>query len=471
MNANAIKQKIAASVSLWAQQRIPMGTSNPYLEGMFAPVGKESTLTSLAVSGSIPPELNGMLVRNGPDPIQVTNPATYHWFVGDGMVHGLRLEDGKALWYRNRHVGADKAQKLLGRPLLPGIRNGIVDVVNTNIIRHGNRLWALVEAGASPIELDAELNSIRHGLFDHDKPAPFTAHPHLDPASGNLHAISYDALNRNQVFYQVIDKDCRLAHMAPIKVKQGPMMHDCAITARHVILLDLPITFSISSVFKGATLPYAWNPEHPARIGILPHFGQQRDIRWLEVDPCFVFHTGNAREQANGDILMDVVVHKRMFDKSIQGPEAQQITLERWTLPAQGSRVKREVISERRQEFPRFDVRLTGRDYRYLYTVGADPAAPTSPQPLMRHDVVTGNSQLHHYGEGRVTGEVVFVPRKPAGDETDGWLLSFVYNLLDDTSELVILNADDLGGSPQAVIHLPVRVPMGFHCNWVPALG
>jgi carotenoid cleavage dioxygenase len=164
---------------------------------------------------------------------------------------------------------------------------------------------------------------------------------------------------------------------------------------------------------------------------------------------------------------MEAVVHQRMFDSSMQGPEAQQITVERWTLPANSDTVKRERLAERRQEFPRFDARLTGKDYRYLYTVGADPAAPTSAQPLLRHDLTTGSCREHHYGASKVTGEVIFVPRKEQGAEDDGWLLSFVYDTSTDTAEVVILNADDVDGEPQAVIHLPVRVPMGFHCNWI----
>lgn len=468
MNLDSIKRRTASKLSEWVQKRIPYEADNMFLEGAFAPVRVESTYTELRVTGSIPAALNGLLARNGSNPIHVTNPATYHWFSGDGMVHGLRLEGGKALWYRNRYVGADRANRLLGRPLLPGTRHGVVDVVNTNIIGHAGRLWALVEAGASPIELDAELNSIRHGLFDANRPAPFTAHPHRDPVTGNLHAVSYDALNRSQVFYQVIDPAGQLAHMAPIPVKHGPMMHDCAITDRHVILLDMPVTFSFGTLLKGGTLPYAWNPKHPARIGILPHFGNHTQLRWLKVEPCFVFHTGNARELPNGDIRMDVVVHGRMFDRSIQGPEAQQVTLERWTLPVGSDTVKREVISERRQEFPRYDERRTGKDYRYLYTVGADPANPASAQPLFCHDLESGTCAAHHYSPGRITGEVVFVPRHDEGSEKDGWLLSFVYDTGNDRCDVVILNADDVAGEPQAVIHLPVRVPLGFHCNWIP---
>lgn len=464
-----LKDRAARWISKQAQKKAPVAEGNLFLEGQFAPVDVETTSTELEVTGVIPEQLNGVLARIGPNPLEVPNPATYHWFVGDGMVHGLRLRGGKALWYRNRWVGTDKVNKALGRSLIAGQRHGVVDTVNTNIIGHGGRLWALVEAGATPVEMNFELDSVKHGLFDHDQPGPFSAHPHLDPHTGELHAICYNATRPNQIVYQVIDKNCRLTRSVRIPVKHGPMIHDCAITRSSALIFDLPVTFSLRSVLQGATFPYRWNPRHAARIGLLPRTGEARDVRWLHVDPCYVFHTGNARDLENGDVIVDVVVHARMFDRSIQGPEAQKVTLEQWTLPAHGDTVQRKVLSDRAQEFPRFDERLTGEPSRYLYTVGSDLADPGRAQPLLRHDMTNGACEQHFYGDSRISGEVVFVPRSTQSSETDGWLLSYVYDLANDTSEVVILNADDIGGEPQAVIKLPVRVPMGFHGNWIPA--
>lgn len=473
-----IAKKLIESTALWvakqAQKRAPVGdgNNNAFLEGSFAPVDQESTFTRLDVSGTIPVELDGILARIGPNPIGTPNPATYHWFVGDGMVHGLRLLNGEAVWYRNRWVGTDKANRQLDRPRADGKRHGIVDTVNTNIIGHAGSLWALVEAGALPVQLDTNLDTIKHSLFHSDRSAAFTAHPHLDPTTGELHSICYNALQRNRIHYQVISAQGELIRRVPIAVKHGPMIHDCALTANNAIILDLPVTFSFKAVFKGAMFPYQWNTRHRARVGVMPRTSgprsnDEKHMRWYNVEPCYVFHTGNAFDLDDGSVVMDVVVHERMFDQSIQGPEGNKITLERWTLPANGKQVQRQLLSDRAQEFPRFDERLAMQEYRYLYTVGADVTQPDSPQPLLRHDLKTGDVVEHWYGDNKVTGEVVFVPRRADSAEDDGWLLSYVYDLADDSSEVVILDAANPTAAPVAVIKLPVRVPMGFHGNWI----
>lgn len=460
--------ELVQNAALWVHRkirdRLPYGPSNPFLEGPFAPVAEEHTSTSLRVSGQVPRELNGILARIGPNPREVANPAAHHWFLGDGMVHGVKLEDGAARWYRSRYIGVDSVRRAQGRPPLPGPRRGGIDVVNTNIIGHAGRLWALVEAGALPVALDGELESTGHGLFDTGRRQGFTAHPHLDPATGELHAICYDGGDQRHLRYLVIDRDGKLAHEATVDVRHGPMVHDCALTKGHVVVLDLPVTFTPSLLLQGAPLPWAWNPRHAARVGLLPRTGGP--VRWFAVDPCFVFHTANAHDLPDGGAVVDVVVHGKMFDRSRQGPEEQAVTFERWTLEARSGQVRREVLDRGAQEFPRFDERRTGLPYRYAYTVGIDINRP-GPNALLRHDVTTGETRRHAYGERRLSGEAVFVPRRADAAEDDGWLLSYVHDLDGGPSQVVILNAGDLGGPPQAVIDLPVRVPLGFHGNWI----
>jgi carotenoid cleavage dioxygenase len=159
-----------------------------------------------------------------------------------------------------------------------------------------------------------------------------------------------------------------------------------------------------------------------------------------------------------------------MFDRSRQGPDSERTAFERWTLdPARGE-VRRKVISDAHQEFPRHDERRSTQRHRYAYTVGLN--REPGGEPLIRYDLETGASVSHDYGPNRVTAEAVFVPRSAGAAEDDGWLLSYVYDLAEGRSDLVVLNASDITGPPQAVVHLPVPVPLGFHGNWIPdAIG
>lgn len=471
MSTAARFNQFTAGAVGWAsrqlQKRVPYEESNFFLEGQFAPVAQERTETQLAVTGVVPAELNGLYARIGPNPIHVANPALYHWFLGDGMVHGLRLRDGQALDYRNRWVATSSAYRVLGRPLPQDAPQGAIDVVNTNVLAHAGRIWALVESGPVPAQLDGELATLQRSLFNRPQAGGYSAHPHRDPETGALHAICYDGLSR-RVYHRVVDARGDLLRSQEIPLQHGPMIHDCAITRSQVVVLDLPVTFSLRAFLGGASFPYRWNPKHPARVGLLPMNGSADEIRWFEVDPCFVFHTCNAFETDDGSVVLDVVVHPEMFNTARHGPELARVSFERWTLRAGSAQVQRELRSDRNQEFPRFDERLTGRPYRYAYTAATVHGTPTDGrQPLYRHDLQTGQTQVHDYGAGRVTGEAVFVPRHAQAAEDDGWLLSYVLDLAQARSELVILNAADFEGEPQAVVHLPLMVPAGFHGNWI----
>ncbi|NBD20411.1 carotenoid oxygenase [Aquabacterium fontiphilum] len=450
----------------WATARAASPAMPTFLDDVFAPVASETETTALRVEGALPPDLSGLYARIGPNPLK-PQPSRYHWFIGDGMVHGLRLHAGQAQWYRSRYIGSNSVHKALGRPVLPGPRHGVGDVVNTNVYAHAGRVWASVEAGMLPVQLDARLASVRHGTFDSPHKQPFSAHPHRDPHTGALHAICYNALVRHKVQYVRVSPQGQVDRVVDIPVQHGPMIHDCAITRRYVVVLDLPVTFSFRRLLGRAPFPYAWNPRHPARVGLLPKEGDARDIRWFDVDPCFVFHPCNAFEREDGSVVLDVVAHRRMFDRARHGPELDSgARFERWVLPADGGRVVRTVLHDAPQEFPRLDERLTGEPYRYAYAVGFQPDQPGG-QPLYRHDLQMSSTVVHGFGPHAVPGEFVFVPRQPTGAEDDGWLVGLVHNRQSGCAEFHVLNADDFTGPPQAVVHIPVRIPAGFHGNWM----
>ena len=445
--------------------------AHPYLSGIHTPMADELTLTDLAVIGTIPPELNGRYIRIGPNPATAPNPGSYHWFAGDGMVHGLRLSGGKALWYRNRWIRSTAVSATLGEPPAPGTRNPAFDTVNTNVIGHAGQAWALVEAGGYPVRIDEELDTIAHDPFGGTLKGSFSAHPHLDPATGEWHAICYDATVTDAVRHVVVDATGKVRRDEAIAVKHGPSIHDCMITEHYVIVLDLPVTFSMKRLLAGFAFPYAWNPDHQARVGLLPREGRGDEVIWCDVDPAYVFHPANAFENANGTVTFDACVHDSMFAQSTQGPDSTQVPFERWTIDPASRRVVRRVLDEQNQEFPRPDERFIGKPYRYAFTLalpeGGDPAFVTDTR-LFRHDLLNATRQVHDFGEDKVPGEFVFVPRAADAPEGDGWLMGYVIDRATDTTDFVILDAMDFEGAPQAVVHLPHRIPPGFHGNWLP---
>ena len=469
---NVVNKSIEKVVA-FNRNRMPQPAKpHPFLTGVHEPMDTELTLNELAVEGSIPHELNGRYLRIGPNPIEPPDAASYHWFLGDGMVHGLCLKGGRALWYKNRWIRSHAVTAALGEPPSLGPHRTDFDTVNTNVLSHAGKTWALVEAGTCPVELDDDLNTVAYNPFEGSLKSSFTAHPHMNTSTGELHAVCYDARDQEIIRHVIVGKDGRVRRNEPISVKNGPMVHDCMITKNFVVVLDLPVTFSMKSLLAGHSFPYRWDPSHEARVGLLLHDGSGNDIIWCKVEPCFVFHPSNGYETNNGRVILDVCVHDSMFASSTQGPDSQCVTFERWTINPVSQYVERSVIDSNPQEFPRIDERAIGKPYRYAYTMAlpnGHTAAFISENHLIKHDLENDRREMHDFGEGCYPGEFVFVPKHVDASEDEGWLLGYVVNMPEKTTDFVILNAQNFAGNPQAVVKIPHRIPPGFHGNWVPA--
>ncbi len=426
---------------------------NPYLAGNLAPVEQEITAHDLPVTGELPAELEGRWLRNGPNPIGDIDASKHHWFIGAGMVHGVRLRGGKAEWYRNRYV-------------VPGEVGG----PNTNVGGFAGTTWAMVEAGTQPVELDYELNSLGTNAFNGTLPGPFSAHPKYDPATGELHAMTYhwpDLIDHVQ--YVVVGGDGRVTRTVDIPVADMPMIHDMSLTDRYAVVYDLPVTVSFDLITKGYQFPFAWNPDRAARVGLLPRDGGADDIIWCDVDPCFVFHPLNAYDAPDGTVVVDLCRYERMFATDVLGPFGDSLaTFDRWVIDPVAKRVRETRLDDRPQEFPRHNPRVGLRRHRYGYTSEVAPSTTNLHGATIKIDVETGATETHDYGPGRGGAEPVFVPKADGTAEDAGWILSVVYDPAEDSSELCVLDAEDISGPEVARIHLPQRVPFGFHGNWVP---
>ncbi len=457
------------AVAAFNRARLPEPTAHPFLTGIHAPMERELTLTDLAVSGTIPAALDGRYLRIGPNPV-AADPASYHWFIGDGMVHGLALKDGRALWYRNRWIRSRAVAGALGKEPAPGPRHDGFDTVNTNVVDVAGRTFALVEAGSYPVELSDTLETQAYNPFDGTLAGSFTAHPHRDPLTGEQHAICYEGRNPGEIRHVVIDAAGKVVREQPIAVEHGPMIHDCAITARYVVILDLPVTFSMRTLIGGHGLPYRWNPEHKARVGLMPRDGNAADIIWCDADPAYVFHVVNAYDLPDGRVTLDVCAYATMFAGKHGGPDTMSRGLERWTVDPATATVSMRAVDPAAQEFPRIDERRCGQPYRYAYTMALDGSAGfVLGGSLYKHDVIAGTRQVHDFGQGRRPGEFVFVPASADAAEDEGWLIGLVIDTEADTTDLTVIDARDFEAPPVATVRLSHRVPPGFHGNWLPA--
>ncbi len=447
--------------------RLDPPSDNPFLTGIHTPMREEKTLTDLAVSGTIPAELDGRYVRIGPNPFD-DGTRGHHWFVGDGMVHGIRLKGGKAEWYRNRYIRSHVLEEKGGPAAAPGPRRSLRDTVNTNVLGIGDTIMALVEAGSFPAALDGDLETIGYSDFGGGLTGSFTAHPHQCPLTGEFHAICYDATNPAAIRHVALDRQGKVLRETPIAVEHGPSIHDCALTENYVIILDLPVTFSMKALLAGHQFPYRWNAEYRARVGLMPRSGG--DVTWVPVDPCYVFHVGNAFEDGEGRVVIDLCAYETIFDGEMPGPYGRALGLERWTVDPAAGQVERRTIDASGQEFPRPDERYFTRNYRYLWVMGLPEDGDlefVAPMPLYRHDVLSGERVQRDFGPGRIPGEFVFVPRCPDAPEGDGWVMGYVIDRRERTSALEILDATTL--QSVAVVHIPHLIPPGFHGNWIAA--
>lgn len=340
--------------------------------------------------------------------------------------------------------------------------------MNTNVVGIGGRVFAVVEAGSNPVELSDTLETQRYNPFDGTLRGSFTGHPHRDPITGDHHAIAYDGRVWDAVRHVVVSPTGRVVRDVPVAVRHGPSIHDCAITARFAVILDLPVTFSMRALLGGYRFPFRWNPSHQARVGLLPRSGDPADIIWCPVDPCYVFHVANAFDTDDGLVTLDVVAYPTMFQAGTTDLDALG-RLERWTIDPAHRTVTRAALDTTPQEFPRIDERRFGHPYRYLYTVSAPPDADpqlASATRLYKHDLETRTREVHDFGRGHIPGEFVFVPAGPGEDE--GWLIGLVIDTANEATHFTVLDARAFEAPPVATVRLPHRIPPGFHGNWFP---
>ncbi|RJO73855.1 carotenoid oxygenase [Nocardia panacis] len=445
---------------------------NRYLDGPFAPVTEEVTAFDLPSTGTVPRELAGRYLRIGPNPVRVHEPAAYQWTMGAGMVHGVRLRDGRAEWYRNRWVRSPSVSAQLGEEpkVVGGSPWGFAP--NVQVVEHSGHTIALVEGGPPPYAMTYELDTVGESDLGRT-PAGFCANAHskVDRSTGELHSVAIQ-FGVEYVQHIVTDRGGVVRRAVDIPVPGNPNMHDFALTDNHVVLFDTPFVFSVERLGKGQ-VPVEWDHDRPTRVGVLPRTGAVPT--WIETAPCEVSHVLNAYEMG-AEIVIDLIVAPAHAD--ITDVFGVPRTLERWRVDTAAGIVHRTGIDDRPQDFPRMNGLREVRPHRYGYTAGTElyrGASVLAQRPeaayrnaLLKHDLERGRTETHEFGADAAVSEPVFVPCAAPKTEDDGYIMTFVHNPIRGAADLVILAAQDFDGEPVARIHLPGRVPLGFHGNWIP---
>ena len=435
-----------------------------HLQGNWAPVFDEIDGEDLEVIGEVPAELDGVYIRNGMNP---HSGHSDHWFFGDGMLHAMTFEDGKAT-YRNRYVRTPAY--LEAKDPAEAMGDMTFSKANTHIVRHAGKVLAL-EEGHFPWVVNEQLDTIGPHDFAGRLKGPMTAHPRICPETGEMLFFGYSMMGSPYLTYHRASADGELVQSEVIDIPNPVMMHDWNVTRHYVIFMDLPLVFDLEAAMRGES-PFGFKPEVGARLGVMPRDGSNADVRWFDIEPCYVFHPMNAHEE--GDRLVLYVCRQNSAMKGgMEDMYAGEDTLgklTRWTIDLAAGSVKEERLDDATTDFPRVDDRTVGLPSRFGYAMGMDSSTPTLSfdRYLYKYELATGNRERHDLGAGVRGAEPVFAARTAGAVEDDGFVLSYAHDEAKHQSKFVVLDARNFECEPLAEILLPQRVPYGAHGSWMP---
>ncbi|MEN4980895.1 carotenoid oxygenase family protein [Erwinia billingiae] len=472
----------------------------PEFTGLYKPSRVECEIYDLEIEGDLPAEINGIFYQVSPDSYYPPMAGRDIFFNGDGLVSAFHFDKGHVR-LRRRYVHTDRlmAQRREGRSLNGVYRNVYTNdqlaadnntTANTTVLFHGGVLLSMKE-DALPYALDP-LTLETRGIYDFGgqvKSATFTAHPKVDPDNGDLLCFAYEAKGDGSpdIAYFEIDQHGKLKNEIWIKAPYAAMIHDFAVTEKHVIFPLIPLTVDVERMKHGGQ-HFQWQPDLPQLFGVLPRNGSAENVRWFE-GPAngFQGHTLNAFEE-DGKIYVDMpVTDGNVFyffpqaDGSVPPGESLISRMKRWIfdLSSTSNYVEPLPLTDFPCEFPRCDERYTGKRYRHGFVLAFDPSLPfdnsLGARPfqffnqLAHIDVESGDCDVWFPGDAQCFQEPIFVPRSKDSAEGDGYVIALLNHLHGDNTELVVLDSLQMSAGPLARIKIPFRMRMSLHGNWTPA--
>lgn len=476
----------------------------------------DTTLT--VIEGAIPVGLRGVLVRNGPGRLELYGQRYAHPFDGDGHLNRFEFTGSDRgsdrgsdpasdpastprVLYRNRYVrtreflAEESARKILFRNFgtnIPGgfhknlLRMRFKNAANTSVVMHGGRLHALWEGGLphriDPRTLDTLARDDLGGALRNDRSLlerwmtpelPYSAHPRLDPATGDLYNFGVVAGREPALMLYRQDPRGACVQRERLVLPAMGFMHDFTLTANHRIFFLTPTAFDLPQFLLGLHPPADTlrSRPGPTQILVLPRRGTQ--VRGFHADPCFIFHFTNAFEDGHHLVIdaarMDRFPSADIINRAIQRPAEQSLKprLTRFILDTHSGRIEQRQLTEYSGELATINPAHWTRPHRYSWSI-ASPLERRAPfgTGILKVDAETQSSTFRDF-DPNLTGEPIFVPRPDSRAEDDGWLLSMGYDAEHHTGELLVLDAADL--HTVCRLRMPHHSPLGFHGTWIPA--
>ncbi len=476
--------------------KLPEHDPHPYRTGPWTPNHVEVNATELdVVAGELPRDLAGIYLRNTENPIFDAITGRYHPFDGDGMIHAIRFEDGRAS-YRNRFVKTAglSAELEAGGPLWAGIlespthgkrtdgwgaRTRMKDASSTDVIVHaGKAITTFYQCGdpylldPATLETEGVAQKLHHPSFA--KGTTMSAHPKVDEATGELLFFNY-SIEAPYCHVGIADPSGNLTRTIPVPLPGPRLPHDMAFTERFVVIGDFPYFWEMEKV-RANKFRAQYFPELGSRFAIVPRDGGA--IRWFEASPTYVLHWVNAYEEGDEVVLEGYHQGKpvpdhgpadtpiSLFMKSLD-TFALETRLHRWRFNLRTGTTKEERLDDAITEFPSIHSGYGGRKHRYVYSMIGEPGFFLFAG-LVAIDMQTGARSTWKFPKGVFASESPFCPRVGAKSENDGWVVTFTTDVASDASECQIFDATNVAAGPIARVRLPMRISSGTHATWMP---
>lgn len=464
-------------------------STNVFLEGLFAPV-QERTFECKTI-GTIPDVVSKTIfARVGPNPMFEPSYG-YHLFDGDGMVHWVDFKNNTTI-YRNQFVKTlkIKAEESFGKSLYPNtigyflkpfalirlaynyllqicsvipfIPKSDFSTANTNIVQHSSNTLALCEGGL-PYSIKFKSSGMdTTGVYSCEGfiTDSFTAHPKINPRDSRMYGIGSSGSDKICVY--VFDKHGQPHHKFKVDFRYPVLMHDVAITSKHILLLDMPLMYRMELLCR-STIPVVFDESFTSRIGVIDMEDEDgSSLVWYTVPgtPYLMSHVVNSYVDSNKIHLITCDI----ANFSISDVMNSKSSIHEIVIDTESGEVTREPVlrdTEMSLDFPVINMSRTGFKNRYVYTTEFKNGVPGN---ILKVDLI----------ERKIVDSVVLEPGEYSGDcafvangtkEDDGFLLSFVSTCI--SSKLCIWDTKNM--DLVAMVEIPVRIPFGFHSTIINA--